>query len=375
MDYSPPPLFKQGASARARAIFFAVLAIFLLVVDSRLKSLNLVRQVVGTVLYPVQMLAVLPSQAARDMSHYFVSSSELQTENARIRRQQTQHADALQQSAQLQAENAHLRRLLDARERQPVKSVLTEIIYDARDPATRKVIVDRGIKDGIATGQPVIDDQGVVGQVTRVFPLTAEVTLLTDKNQAIPVQILRNGLRSVAYGRGQSPYLDMRMTANADVQKGDLLVTSGLDGIYPPGLAVGKVEQVENKASSTFENIICLPAAGVDRNKQLLVLQVTMDNLPKPDTEDVRAKKEKINRRVTRDSLPVANDIKPVDQNPAAQPASREAQSPPADSVKPAAAAAPNPNATVPSPNTAALPVKEAAAKVSGKDERKDAPK
>lgn len=220
MDYSPPPLFKQGASARARAIFFAVLAIFLLVVDSRLKSLNLVRQVVGTVLYPVQMLAVLPSQGVRDISQYFVSSSELQTENARIRRQQTQHADALQQSAQLQAENAHLRRLLDARERQPVKSVLTEIIYDARDPATRKVIVDRGIKDGIATGQPVIDDQGVVGQVTRVFPLTAEVTLLTDKNQAIPVQILRNGLRSVAYGRGQSPYLDMRMTANADVQIG-----------------------------------------------------------------------------------------------------------------------------------------------------------
>ncbi|MFZ6773844.1 rod shape-determining protein MreC [Undibacterium sp. SXout7W] len=308
MEYSPPPLFKQGASARARVVFFAVLAIFLLVVDARLKSLTLVRQVLGTVLYPAQMLAVVPRDAVLHMSDYFVSITSLEKENASIKRQQTQNADTLQQTAQLLSENQHLRKLLDARERVPVKSVMAEIIYDARDPSTRKVIIDRGIKHGIALSQPVIDDKGVVGQVTRVFPLTAEVTLLTDKNQAIPVQIVRSGLRSVVFGRGQSSYLDMRLASNADVQNGDQLVTSGIDGVYPPGLAVGKVMQVENKTSNTFENILCVPAAGIDKNKQLLVLLVSTDNLPRPDTEDIRAKKEKLNRKVTRDSaLPVAD--------------------------------------------------------------------
>ncbi|MBC3862733.1 rod shape-determining protein MreC [Undibacterium jejuense] len=325
MDYSPPPLFKQGASARARAIFFAILAIFLLVVDSRLKSLTLVRQIIGTVLYPVQMVAVVPSLTYKNISHYFVSLNDLEKENTHLKRLQTSNADVLQQTSQLQSENNHLRQLLNARERLPVKSVLAEIIYDARDPSTSKVIVDRGIKDGIALGQPVIDDLGVVGQVTRVFPLTAEVTLLTDKNQAIPVQILRNGLRSVAYGRGQSAYLDMRLTSNADIQNGDQLVTSGIDGIYPPGLAVAKVAQVESKAVTTLENILCIPAAGIDRNKQLLILQVSTDNLPRPDTEDVRAKKEKINRKVTRDTTPPQSDIKPVDQQSLAQTASKDA--------------------------------------------------
>ncbi|MEB0139936.1 MULTISPECIES: rod shape-determining protein MreC [unclassified Undibacterium] len=326
MEYSPPPLFKQGASARARAIFFTILAIFLLVVDSRLKSLMLARQVIGTALYPLQMAAVVPSTAVKNLSHYFVTVAEVEKENIRIKHQQTLNADVLQQTAQLQAENSHLRKLLDARERLTVKSVLAEIIYDARDPSTRKVIVDRGIKDGIALGQPVIDDLGVVGQITRIFPFTAEVTLLTDKNQAIPVQILRNGLRSVAYGRGQSPYLDMRLTSNADVQNGDQLVTSGIDGIYPAGLAVAKVVQVENKAVTTFENILCVPTAGIDRNKQLLILQVSMENLPRPDTEDVRAKKEKLNRKVTRDAAPASSDVKPVDQPSLAETAKEAAE-------------------------------------------------
>lgn len=303
MQYSPPPLFKQGASARAKVVFFAIFAIFLLVVDARLKSLVLVRQALGTVLYPVQMIAVVPRDAVLRMSDYFVSTSALERENAALKRQQISSADVLQQAAQLSAENAHLRVLLDVRERLPVKSILAEIIYDARDPFTRKIILDKGLKHGVALSQPVIDDQGVVGQVTRVFPLTAEVTLLTDKNQAIPVQIARNGLRSVVYGRGQSNSLDMRMTTNADVKNGDLVVTSGIDGVYPAGLAVAKVMQVENKASTTFETVLCSPAAGIEQYRQLLILLVSAENLPRPDTEEVRAKKEKINRKVTRDSI------------------------------------------------------------------------
>ncbi len=302
MQYSPPPLFKQGASARAKVIFFAVFAIFLLVVDARLKSLVLVRQTLGTVLYPVQMLALAPRDAVMRMSDYFVTTTALEKENTALRQQQTLNAEVLQRMTQLSAENAHFRVLMDARERVPVPSLLAEIIYDARDPFTRKIVVDKGIKHGVALSQPVIDDLGVVGQVTRVFPLTAEVTLLTDKNQAIPVQIARNGIRSVVYGRGQSNYLDMRMTTNADVKNGDLVVTSGIDGVYPAGLAVAKVVQVENKATTTFETVLCTPSAGVERHRQLLILLVETENLPRPETEDSRAKKEKVNRKVTRDS-------------------------------------------------------------------------
>lgn len=314
MQYSPPPLFKQGASARAKVVFFSVFAIFLLVVDTRLNSLNLVRQIVGTILYPVQMAAVIPRDAILRMSNYFVSTSTLEKENAVLRRQQTSNADVLQQGIQLAAENARLRTMLAIRQRLSVKSILGEIIYDARDPFTRKIILDKGIKHGIALSQPVIDDTGVVGQVTRVFPLTAEVTLLTDKNQAIPVQILRNGLRSVVYGRGQSSYLDMRMTTNADVKNGDMLVTSGIDGVYPPGLAVAKVVQVENKASTTFETVLCTPSAGIDHHRQLLILLVSNENLPRPDTEEVRAKKEKLNRKVTRDNA--AEAVKEIAKDP-----------------------------------------------------------
>ncbi|GGC87888.1 rod shape-determining protein MreC [Undibacterium terreum] len=313
MEYSPPPLFKQGASARAKVVFFAVLAIFLLVVDARLKSLKLVRQVLGTVLYPVQMVAVMPRDAVINLSEYFTSATTLEKENVRLKRQQTVNADKLQQNGQLYAENAHLRKLLDAREKLPVKSILGEILYEARDPHARKIILDRGSQHGVELGQPVIDDLGVVGQVTRIFPMTSEVTLLTDKNQAIPVQILRNGLRSVVNGRDQADFLDMRMTANADIKAGDVLVTSGIDGIYPPGLAVAKVVQVESKAVATFETILCAPAAGIDRNKQLLILLVSTNDLPRPDSEEVRAKKEKINRKVTRDTVKEsAKDAEPA---------------------------------------------------------------
>lgn len=312
MQYSPPPLFKQGASARAKVVFFAILAIFLLVVDSRFKSLSFTRQVLGTVLYPVQMVAVIPRDAVARMADYFTSTSGLEKENISLKRQQTTNADVLQQTTQLIAENAHLRKLLDARARLAVSSVLGEIIYDARDPFTRKIILDKGIKHGVALSQPVIDDLGVVGQVTRVFPMTSEVTLLTDKNQAIPVQIARNGIRSVVSGRGQSAFLDMRMTTNADVQNGDMLVTSGIDGVYPAGLAVAKVVQVENKASTTFENVLCTPVAGIDRHRQLLILLVATDHLARPDTEEIKAKKEKLNRKVTRDM--VKEPLTPVEQ-------------------------------------------------------------
>jgi rod shape-determining protein MreC len=184
------------------------------------------------------------------------------------------------------AENGHLRKLMDAREHLPVRSMMSEILYDARDPSTRRVVLDRGSQQGVKLGLPVIDNAGVVGQVTRVFPFTSEVTLLTDKEQAIPVQVLRNGLRSVAYGRGQSGMLDLRFVApNADIQVGDVLVTSGLDGMYPAGLAVAKVSQVESVAQGAFGRVVCQPLAGIDRHRQLLIVMSDQPAQQRPAAE------------------------------------------------------------------------------------------
>jgi rod shape-determining protein MreC len=220
------------------------------------------------------------------MGSYFSSISALQKEVRDLKSQQVAMAQAMQQAQLQMAENGHLRKLMDAREHLPVRSMMSEILYDARDPSTRRVVLDRGSQNGVKLGLPVIDNAGVVGQVTRVFPFTSEVTLLTDKEQAIPVQVLRNGLRSVAYGRGQSGMLDLRFVApNADIQVGDVLVTSGLDGMYPAGLAVAKVSQVESVAQGAFSRVVCQPLAGIDRHRQLLVVMSDQPAAPRPPVE------------------------------------------------------------------------------------------
>lgn len=341
-----PPLFKQGASARARAGFFALIAIVMLVVDSRMHALTMVRQAVGTALYPFQVVAMVPRDAAYKVGDYFNSLTALQKENDALRRQQAMNAQLLQQERQMAAENTQLRNLLSMQQRIHSKSVVGEILYDARDPFTRKIILNRGSQQGVAPGQPVIDDVGIVGQVTRVFPFTSEVTLLTDKDQAIPVQVLRNGLRSVAYGRGQSGVLDLRfMAANADIQKGDALVTSGIDGVYPPGLSVASVLQVETKSTDAFAHIVCLPSAGVDRHKQLLILLVEQTAAPRPDPEGAPEKGDKLLKRRLRDSSKEGDAVAPKDtpneerkgQAPAAAAAAAPASA--AAATTPAAAA------------------------------------
>lgn len=303
MEYSPPPLFKQGASARAKVVFFSLIAIALLVADSRLQSLAMIRQIVGTALYPLQLAALVPRNAALGAKNYFYTLSSVERENKDLRREQAANAQTLQRAQQLFAENAQLRKLLGTTEQLPVKSIMSEILYDARDVFTRKIVLDRGAREGVVAGQPVIDDIGVVGQITRVFPFTSEATLLTDKDQAIPVQVLRSGLRSIAYGRGQSGVLDLKfMAANADIQKGDKLVTSGIDGVYPAGLSVATVVQVESKSSDAFAHIICQPSAGIDRNKQLLILLAQPKAAPRLAPEEAKDKKEKSSKLRQRDN-------------------------------------------------------------------------
>jgi len=309
MEYNPPPLFRQGAPAFLKMALFALIAIALLVADSRMQVLGPVRHVINSILYPLQRVALLPRDAVNSVADYFSSLSGFQKEIKDLKDQQLANAQALQQSQVLASENSHLRKMLATREKLAVKSVVGEILYDARDAFTRKIILNKGTQDGVVQGQPVIDENGVVGQVTRVFPLTSEVTLLMDKNQAIPVQVVRNGLRSVVYGRGQSGMLDMRfLAANADIQTGDMLVTSGIDGVYPPGLSVAKVIQIENVATGAFGRIVCQPIANMDRNRHLLILLVDMNIQPRPAPEESTEKKGRKRRGDVSVSAEIQNE-------------------------------------------------------------------
>jgi rod shape-determining protein MreC len=231
-------------------------------------------------------VALWPSQAIFSVNDYFASLAALKKENEQLRLERLTNAQALQTQRQLTAENAQLRRLADLRQRLTSPALFAEVLYDARDPFVRKIVIDKGLKHNVQSGQPVIDAEGVVGQVIRVFPLTAEVALLTDRDLAIPVQIVRNGLRAIAFGGTEPQTLELRfMAANADIQNGDMLVTSGLDGIYPPGLAVGRVIRVERNAASAFAKVVSEPIGGVNRHSHYLVLQWQPSLPPKPEPE------------------------------------------------------------------------------------------
>lgn len=270
--HSPPPFFKRGPAPLARLFFYAVLSVMLLVADLRWHTLEQLRLMVATVLWPMQRAATLPVNAAQNLGGYFAGLSTLQKENAALRLRQLRDAAALLRQRHLEDENRRLRALLEMRERQSVSGQIAEIVETARDPFVRRVIIDKGLRQNIRPGQAVIDERGVIGQVVRGFPLTAEVQLLTDKWQAIPVQVQRTGLRSVLSGAGAG-LLEMRFLATtADVRIGDILMTSGLDGIYPAGLPVAKVERIDRGNGDDFARIRCSPLAGVEQHRMVLVL-------------------------------------------------------------------------------------------------------
>jgi len=286
MEHGPPPLFNQGVSARARLAFFSFLAIALIIVDSRVKALDTIRVGVGVVLYPIQQVLLAPLRATEAIGDYFSTISRLSRDNERLQRESIERARELQQARILDAENAQLRRLLGARARVERPGVLAQVLYESRDRFSRKLVLDKGSNDGVRAGQPVIDDRGVIGQVTRVFPLTAELTLLIDKDQSIPVQLARNGLRGVVFGGAEPGTLDLRfMPANADIKQGDVAMTSGIDGIYPAGLQVATVAKIERAENDQFARIVMTPAAGVQNYSFLLVLQVDPAALPRPPDE------------------------------------------------------------------------------------------
>lgn len=283
LDRRPPPFFKQGPSALSKLMLFSALALLLMATEARFSVIAPLRATLATALYPVQWLLMQPIYTVAQARHYLTSLHTAQkNEDAAQQRMAAQSAQA-QQVEQLRLENQRLRELLTMRERISTSTVGAQVLYDAADPFARKVIIDRGQTHGVVTGSPVIDDRGVLGQVTRAYPLVSEVTLLIDRDQAIPVLNTRTGVRGVAYGQpsARGDALELRYTlANADINEGDLLATSGVDGVYPPGLSVARVASVERRAESTFIRIVCEPLARVQGALHVLVLSPVGQQLP-----------------------------------------------------------------------------------------------
>ena len=289
LERSAPPFFKQGPSALSRLAVYSALALFLMVADARFQLTGPFRQAVGTLLYPVQWLMLQPVELASHGAGYFQSLQESQQELDAARKKMALMGQRANQADQLALENGRLRELLALRDRLQTPAQAAEVIYDTADPYTRRVVVDRGQLGGVELGSPVMDEAGVLGQVTRVFPLVSEVTLLVDRDQAIPVLNIRTGARGVAYGdpvAGHGGGMELRfMPANADVREDDLLTTSGVDGLYPSGLPVARVVRVERRADSAFARIYCAPLAQVQGARHVVVLKPLADNaqLPRPE--------------------------------------------------------------------------------------------
>jgi rod shape-determining protein MreC len=295
LDRSPPPFFKQGPSALSKLVFCSALAVFLMVADARLGLSGPVRSALAGVLYPLQWLGLQPGRAGQALGDHLASLERAQAEALAARQELAKQLLRGGQVEQLSLENRQLRQLLELREQLPPSSRAAEIVYEAADPYSRKVVLDKGALAGIERGSPVIDANAVIGQVTRVHPLSSEVTLVIDRELSIPVLNPRTGVRSVAYGEPALGVLELRfMASNADIQVGDLLTTSGVDGVYPPGLPVARVSHIERRAESTFARIFCEPLAQVAAARHVLVLTPLQTQrpveAPAPDKAAPRAK-------------------------------------------------------------------------------------
>jgi len=308
-DFQTHPVFRRGVSAKVRLLVYITACVVMLVADLRFGYLESLRKYLYTALSPVRTVVSKPVSLLSNATENFSNLADLQEENAKLRQHKLDGAERLLRFDELEQENARLRELLGMRKKTPVKSVAAEVLYSVPDSSSRKVILDQGRQAGITHGLAVVDADGLLGQVTRVYPTQSEVTLVTDRNQAVPVQVVRNGLRGVVFGVGQGlrtlsdvskrwqqvvqsdigpGSLEMRFVlANADIQPNDRLVTSGLDGIFPPGLPVAEVESV-NREVGAFAHVTCRPLGRVEKSIRVLVMgrMELPPPPPRPETGD-----------------------------------------------------------------------------------------
>ncbi|ARU32405.1 rod shape-determining protein MreC [Sulfuriferula sp. AH1] len=281
-------LFPRGLSAGARLLIYVLISIAVITADTRFHGLDRFRAGINTLLYPLQTLIQTPGRTYDRVSGFFVKQARLERENTALRQNFIQYSIAMQRYRDLEQENQRLRTLLGAQQRTPLHTQLAEILAIPRDPYQFQVTVNRGSQQGIKGGEAVVDETGLLGQVTRVYPFSSEITLLTNKDQSVPVIIQRTGQRAIMFGMGIDDSVEIRyLPHNTDVRTGDLLVTSGIDGVYPSGLAVAKVTQIDLSGSRAFAHIECKPLAAVDRNRQVLIVDAA---IPAPAAPAATAK-------------------------------------------------------------------------------------
>lgn len=270
-----PQFFKVGPSPQVRLFFFVLLSTLMMVADTRFSAFSGLRQTIGMIIYPLQRLAYAPT-TLYDRASDLINDFRLTKDIAYLKQQYFFNQQKLFRLQMLEDENVQLRKLLGAAQQTDATAIMAEILYVPRDPFNRKVTLNKGSAHEVEAGQVVVDDLGVIGQITHVHHWLSEVTLVTDKDHSVPVQVARNGLRSVISGAGRNNELDLRyLSINADIQKDDLLITSGIGGIYPPGLPVARVNHIEHDHSHDFARITCTPIAGVNRNRQVLILSLS----------------------------------------------------------------------------------------------------
>lgn len=291
IDRTPPPFFRQGYSAFTKLIFFTALSIFLMVADTRMQVVAPVRSAIAAALAPVQQALLFPVDLIVGGSDYFRGLAKALANEDAAKRLLAQQAEQALAAERLAAENKELRGLLGLKPALAVRSQAAQVMYEAADPFSRKFYIDRGATQGLVAGAPVVTEAGVIGQVTRVYPLSSEVTLLTDKDAAIPLLNTRTQQRAAAFGGvAKGTAMELRFVAsNADIQVGDLLHTSGVDGIYPAGLPVARVTEVERLAEGGFARVTLKPVAAVDSVRHVLVLEPLKQQLPAPPAPEPAA--------------------------------------------------------------------------------------
>lgn len=285
-ERSVPPIFRQGLSATSKLVLLGLLSILLMAADHRLKISYPIRAGIAMVLAPLQWLSLQPGRVVHAVGEYFVDLDEARDVAQSFQTRSILQTQRLQQVEQLQQENKQLRDLLELRKEFSGPSKPVQVLYGTTDAYSDRVVVDRGQLAGIEPGSAVIDAAGVFGQVTRVYPLVSEVTMLTDRGQSIPVMNARTGTRHVANGDPATlgGSLELKFVpAGADMKQGDLLTTSGIDGVYPAGLHVGTIVQIDRRVDSSFARVHAKPMA-VSRGRHLLVLTPVKDwpALPAP---------------------------------------------------------------------------------------------
>jgi len=269
-----------------RIVVFILASLIMMTVDHRQGHLEKVRSALSVFVYPLQYIANLPIAVTNWASEALTTRTRLMEENALLRDEQLMLSSKIQKFEILQAENERLRKMLQSSEKLDERVLIAELLAIDLQPFRHQIVINKGQREGVYDGQPIVDANGVMGQIVHVGPFSSTVLLLTDPTHAIPVQINRNGLRSIAVGTGQSHILQLEhLSNNVDIREGDLVVSSGLGSRFPSGYPVGVVHNISRVPGEPFVKVTIIPSAQLEKNREVLLVWPETSSRPSADFE------------------------------------------------------------------------------------------